>query len=108
MAFIDKDVMGKVKTFAEDAQTYSESIVRIQREISEINDSAKVLNHSVKEIAGSASNVELISAENEKAIGVIIEKNEITSGISEDILCASNENRELSQNLKDVVVKFEK
>ncbi len=108
MAFIDKDVMGKVKTFAEDAQAYSESIVRIQREISEINDSAKVLNHSVKEIAGSASNVELISAENEKAIGVIIEKNEITSGISEDILCASNENRELSQNLKDVVVKFEK
>ena len=76
--------------------------------ISEINDSAKVLNQSVKEIAGSASNVELISAENEKAIGVIIEKNEITSGISEDILCISNENRELSQNLKDVIIKFEK
>lgn len=108
MAFIDKDVMEQVKIFAEDAQLYSETIMQIQQEMAKISQSTGVLDASMKEISDSAANVELISAENEKAIGVIVEKNEITAKISEDIYEASGENKSLSQNLKDVIVKFEK
>ena len=108
MAFIDKDIMEQVKIFAEDAQLYSETIMQIQQEMAKISQSTGVLDASMKEISDSAANVELISAENEKAIGVIVEKNEITAKISEDIYEASGENKSLSQNLKDVIVKFEK
>ncbi|MCM1386889.1 MAG: methyl-accepting chemotaxis protein [Bacillus sp. (in: Bacteria)] len=108
MTFIDKDVMEKIKVFAEDAQRYSEAILQIQQEIESVNKSTQILAHSVREISSSATNVKDISAENENAINIIIEKSGVTSNISDDICKTSNENMALSQKLKDVIVKFRK
>ena len=108
MEFMDKDVMEKIRIFADYARQYSESVLQIQKEIREVNKSTEILDCSVKQISGNTANVKNISAENENAINVIIEKCEITSHISDDICRISNENMTLSQKLKDVIIKFEK
>ncbi|MCM1046027.1 MAG: methyl-accepting chemotaxis protein [Candidatus Gastranaerophilales bacterium] len=106
--FVDTDVMDKIKIFADFAQRYSEAVLQIQKEIESVNKSTTVLERSVKQISSSAANVKNISAENENAINVIIEKSGITSNISDDICKASNENMILSQKLKEVILKFKK
>lgn len=64
------------------------------------------LESSVAQIAENAGNVSVIMAENQIAIGTIVEKNETTAVIAEETQDQSIQNRDMADHLGEIVGKF--
>lgn len=106
IAFIEKDVIGQFEAFSNQSAQYSQSVEHIQKVIEEINNQMTILLQSVNEIMDNMSIVQNISRVNKESILVIVDKCESTAVTANDIEQQSEENRTLSNQLKEVISKF--
>lgn len=106
MMFMEKDVLDSFGAFATNSEDYAVSVEKIKQDIDRVSGFVGALEASVKEISNNITNVNYSAKENKTAIGVIVEKNEVTSDIAHGIQKQSEENREMAERLEDIVSSF--
>ncbi|MCH5273620.1 MAG: methyl-accepting chemotaxis protein [Lachnospiraceae bacterium] len=106
MQFMEKDVLNSFGEFASHSEDYTVSVEKIKKDIEHVGNFVKDLKTSVKEISNNIADVNYSAKENKSAIEVIVEKNEVTSGIAHDIQKQSEENHEVAGRLEGIVSKF--
>lgn len=106
ISFIEKEVVDQFKDFAEKSTGYSASVNEIKEQLDRVDQAVKQLEASVTQISDSVTDVNNITNENRCAIGVIVEKNESTALIAEQIQKQSEQNKELAQELDNLIGKF--
>ncbi len=104
--FIELDVTGQFKNFANSSSKYSASVDNIMKEIKEITTSTNSLSNSLKEIAENVENLQNISIQNGSAITVIVEKDESISNVASNISQQSDDNKKMSEELEEIVDRF--
>lgn len=106
IAFIEEEVVDQFKDFAEKSTGYSVSVNEIKDQLDKVDEAVKQLETSVRQISDNVMDVNNITNENRSAIGVIVEKNESTALIAEQIQKQSEQNKELAQELDELIGKF--
>lgn len=106
ISFIEQEVVVQFKGFAEKSTDYSQSVSGIKDKLDEMLAAVGRLESSVAQIAENAGNVSVIMAENQIAIGTIVEKNETTAVIAEETQDQSIQNRDMADHLGEIVGKF--
>lgn len=106
ITFIEKEVVDQFKDFAEKSTDYSISVNEIKEQLDGVDKAVKQLEDSVRQISDNIVEVNSITNENRCAIGVIVEKNESTALIAEQIQQQSEQNKELAQELDELISKF--
>ncbi len=104
--FIEQDVVGQFKDFADKSTGYSQSLNGIMGQLEEINEAVNAFEESVKQISRNVCSVNSITEENRNAIGEIIHKNENTVQIADAIQSQSEQNIQLAAELGELVSKF--
>ena len=98
IAFIEKEVVDQFKDFAEKSTGYSISVNEIKEQLDRVDQAVKQLEASVTQIADSIMDVNNITNENQSAISVIVEKNESTALIADQIQQQSEQNKKLAED----------
>lgn len=106
ISFIEQEVVVQFKGFAEKSTDYSEAVSGIKAKLDEMLEAVGRLERSVTQIAENASSVSEIMAENQTAIGTIVEKNTTTAEIAGTTQDQSIQNREMADHLGEIVGKF--
>ena len=106
IAFIEKEVVDQFKDFAEKSTGYSISVNEIKEQLDRVDQAVKQLEASVTQIADSIMDVNNITNENQSAISVIVEKNESTALIADQIQQQSEQNKKLAEELDNLIGKF--
>lgn len=106
ITFIETEVVDQFKDFAEKSTDYSVSVNKIKEQLDGVDKAVKQLESSVKQISDNIVDVNHITNENRCAIGVIVEKNESTALIADQIQQQSEQNKELAQELDKLIGKF--
>lgn len=106
IAFIEKEVVDQFKDFAEKSTGYSISVNEIKEQLDRVDQAVKQLEVSVTQIADSIMDVNNITNENQSAISVIVEKNESTALIADQIQQQSEQNKKLAEELDNLIGKF--
>ncbi len=106
IAFIEKEVVDQFKDFAEKSTGYSISVNEIKEQLDRVDQAVKQLEVSVTQIADSIMDVNNITNENQSAISVIVEKNESTALIADQIPQQSEQNKKLAEELDNLIGKF--
>lgn len=106
IAFIEKEVVGQFKDFAEKSTGYSISVNGIKDQLDKVDQAVKQLEGSVRHISENVSDVNDITNENRCAISVIVNKNENTALIAEQIQQQSEQNKKLAEELDNLIGKF--
>lgn len=106
LALMENVMIAKFKEFADSSAEYNEMVSRIKTGMDDINQVLRHLEESVTQISQNMENVNNITAENSKAIAIIVEKNESTAQVAEGIQTQSAQNQELSGSLGRLVDKF--
>ena len=106
IAFIEKEVVGQFKDFAEKSTGYSISVNGIKDQLDKVDQAVKQLEGSVRHISENVSDVNDITNENRCAISVIVDKNENTALIAEQIQQQSEQNKKLAEELDNLIGKF--
>lgn len=106
ISFIEQEVVVQFKGFAEKSTDYSEAASGIKDKLDEMLEAVGRLESSVSQISENASSVSEIMAENQTAIGTIVEKNTTTAEIAGTTQDQSIQNREMADHLGEIVGKF--
>ncbi len=106
ISFIEQEVVVQFKGFAEKSTDYSEAVSGIKAKLDEMLDAVGRLERSVSQISENAGSVSEIMAENQTAIGTIVEKNMTTAEIAGTTQDQSIQNREMADHLGEIVGKF--
>lgn len=107
IAFIEKEVVNQFKDFAQKSTGYSVSVNMIKEQLDGVDKAVKQLEDSVRQISNNIINVNDITDENRHAINVIVKKNESTAGIADLIQQQAEQNKELAQELDELIGKFD-
>ncbi len=106
ITFIEKEVVDQFKDFAEKSNGYSISVNEIKAQLDKVDGAVKQLEASVRQISENVMNVNSITNENRCAINVIVEKNESTALIADQIQQQAEQNKELAKELDGLIGKF--
>lgn len=106
VAFIENEVVSQFKDFAKQSTDYSISVNMIKEQLDGVDKNVKQLEVSVGQISENVINVNTITNENHSDINMIVEKNEDTAQIAEQIQRQSEQNKELAQQLDKLIGKF--
>lgn len=106
IAFMEGDVSGQFKEFAEMAREYGNAVKDIREAMGSIDESALIFTDSVVSIKRQVEVVH--SASNDNAAGVedIIIKNNATTNTADSILTIANENQSNAEAIKNIIAKF--
>lgn len=104
--FIEREVVDQFKDFAEKSTGYSISVSEIKQQLDKVDQAVQQLEASVKHISENVTDVNNITNENMGAISVIVEKNESTALIADQIQQQSGENKKLAEELDNLIGKF--
>ncbi len=106
IGFLEKDVMEEFQKFSGTAQDYNQSVFAIQKTMEEVRT---VMDEFVGEVDSIREQVEAIKTaarENESGVGGIMEKNEDTHSIAEDLSDILGVNRQNTGKIVEVVQNF--
>ncbi len=106
LSFIENDVVCQFKEFADKSSAYSDDVKDIQASLDQIRIKVSELEESVKGINRDIDSVSTITDENCGAVNVIVEKNESTSVIAEEIQRQAEENKALATKLETILRQF--
>ncbi len=104
--FIEKEVVDQFKDFAEKSTGYSVSVNEIKEQLDRVDQAVQQLETSVRQISNNVTDVNNIANENMSAISVIVEKNESTALIADQIQQQSGQNKKLAEELDNLIDKF--
>lgn len=106
ISFVENDILTKFENFADRSTKYAESVEGIQNDIKTVNGYIDELSVSITQIAQNVSNVVIATQENARAIADIVKENESAANIADETQRQSEENTELSEQLKGITGKF--
>lgn len=106
ISFLEEEVVGQFKDFAEKSTDYSISVNAIKKQLDDVNNAVRQLESSVTQISKNIGEVNNITGENRSAIAVIVEKNENTAQIADTIQEQAEQNKLLAQELDNLINKF--
>jgi len=104
--FIEEDVVEEFKDFVEKSATCTQEVNDIKNQLDATEKAVRQLYEYVMQIAENMDNVQQITNENRNAISAIVDKNEQTSLVSEEIQKQSEENKDLANQLDDIIAQF--
>lgn len=99
-----KDELGSITKATE----YSEKVDSIKNQLDSAEKAVQQLYQFALQIADNMENVKCITNENQIAVNTIVEKNEDTSMIAGTIQKQSEENKELSMKLEEIIKQFKR
>lgn len=106
ISFIEEEVVGQFKDFAEKSADYRVAVNTIKKQLDDVNSAVKQLETSVRQISQNVIEVNNITGENQSAITAIVQKNESTAQIADTIQEQAEQNRGLAQELDNLIQKF--
>lgn len=106
ISFIEEEVVGQFKDFAEKSADYRVAVNTIKKQLDDVNSAVKQLETSVRQISQNVIEVNNITGENQSAITAIVQKNESTAQIADTIQEQAEQNRGLAQELDNLIKKF--
>lgn len=106
MAFMETDVSGKFREFADMASQYQVVVNDIQQVIENIQNKASVFSESAVNIRDQINNVKLASDDNERGVDDIIVKNDLTTQTADSIIKIADENQSNVEAIKNIVDMF--
>lgn len=106
--FMENDVVSYFKTMAQKTEDYHGNVEGIRDTIDEIEAVSDSVADSVSNIREQVKNIHYASSDNEEGIKNIVEKADITSSMVEDINNLLEENQTSTQQLNDIIGKFNK
>jgi len=104
--FMEEDMAGSFRNFAEMANGYGSSIETIQSAMNEINSNIEEFLNSVENIKMQADNVNMASNGNAAGVEVIVSKTERTTSIADEINVIAEKNRKNAAAIKEIAEKF--
>ncbi len=106
ITFMEGDVSGQFKEFADMAKEYGDAVKDIQEAISSINDSSSKFAESVVSIKEQVEVVNSASSDNAAGVEDIIIKNNTTTSTADAIITIANENQSNAEAIKSIIDKF--
>ena len=106
ITFMEGDVSGQFKEFAEMAREYGDAVKDIQEAIGSIDESSSMFAESVTSIKEQVDVVNSASSDNAAGVEDIIIKNNTTTSTADAIITIANENQNNAEAIKDIIAKF--
>lgn len=106
IVFMEEDVSGQFKHFADMAEKYNEAVVGIKEAIQSIDDASSMFVDSVSNITEQMSHVSSASSDNEAGVDDIIEKNNLTTQTADSIIGIAKENKDNAEAIKNIIDRF--
>ncbi|MCR4647839.1 MAG: methyl-accepting chemotaxis protein [Lachnospiraceae bacterium] len=104
--FMEKDVTEQFEEFSAMASGYGSDVQNIQEKIDSIEGMSREFSASMKKIREQVDYVSSASNDNERGVGDIIHKNEMTTDIADKIMKVATENSESAHEINDIIEKF--
>lgn len=106
IVFMEEDVSGQFKHFADMAESYNEAVAGIRDAIHSIDDASARFVDSVSSITEQMSHVSNASSDNEAGVDDIIEKNNLTTQTADSIIGIAKENKDNAEAIKNIIDRF--
>lgn len=104
--YMEEEVTANYRSFVAQSRSYGRDVETIKKSIEEIQSGIEELSQSVSQILDNVENVNAASNDNSNGVLSIVEINEKTTKISEDIKALSELSLTNSENLKSIISKF--
>ncbi|MDD3413843.1 MAG: methyl-accepting chemotaxis protein [Lachnospiraceae bacterium] len=108
ITFMEADVSGRFKEFADMAKEYGDAVKDIKSAIASIDESSTLVVESVSSIKKQIENVNTASSDNAAGVDDIIVNNNLTTTNADSIIGIADENQRNAMAIKDIVDKFTK
>ena len=106
ITFMEGDVSGQFKEFADMAREYGDAVRGIKEAIGSINESSSMFAESVVSIMEQVEVVNSASSDNAAGVEDIIIKNNTTTSTADAIITIANENQSNAEAIKSIIDKF--
>lgn len=106
LRYMEEEVTSNYSSFVEQSRSYGKEVESIKLSIGEVKKGIELLSDSVSQILTNSQRVSEASDNNSQGVLCIIEKNEKTTKISEDIKELSHLSTVNSEQLKSIINKF--
>lgn len=106
LRYMEEEVTSNYSSFVEQSRSYGKEVESIKLSIGEVKKGIELLSDSVSQILTNSQRVGEASDNNSQGVLCIIEKNEKTTKISEDIKELSHLSTVNSEQLKSIINKF--
>ena len=106
LRYMEEEVTSNYSSFVEQSRSYGKEVESIKLSIGEVKKGIELLSDSVSQILTNSQRVSEASDNNSQGVLCIIEKNEKTTKISEDIKEISDLSTVNSEQLKSIINKF--
>lgn len=106
ISFIENEVVKQFKDFADKSTGYRNSVNEIKGQLDEVDTAVKQLENYVRQISENVIAVSDITDENRSAINTIVEKNESATQIVDTVQEQAEQNKELAEELDNLIGKF--
>ncbi len=106
IVFMEEDVSGQFKHFADMAESYNEAVAGIRDAIHSIDDTSARFVDSVSSITEQMTHVSNASSDNEAGVDDIIEKNNLTTQTADSIIDIAKENKDNAEAIKNIIDRF--
>lgn len=104
--FMEADVSGQFKEFADMARQYGDAVKEIRTAIGSIDETSSLFVDSVASIKEQVEHVNLASSDNEAGVEDIIIKNNMTTTTADAIISIADENQNNADAIKTIIEKF--
>lgn len=105
--FMENDVVQYFTQMAQKTEEYHGSVEDIRETIDEIDSVSGTVAASVTNISDQVKNIHYASTDNENGIKNIVEKADVTNSIVENINSLMEENQTNTQQINDIIGKFD-
>ena len=104
--YLEKDIMEKFEEFNNQAQDNNKITNELLLNINEVSKNVAEFKKFVNELVAQMDDIKNLSRQNSAGIDTIVDKNENTSRIAEDMAGSVENNKENAKALGDIISKF--
>ena len=104
--YLENDIMKKFEEFNTEAQNNNKITNGLINNINEVSRNIAEFKSFVNELVEQMDEIKMLSEQNSAGIDDIVDKNEHTSKIAEDMVGAVTVNKDNAQALSDIISKF--
>ena len=104
--YLENDIMAKFEEFSTEAQNNNKTTSALIDNINEVSRNVVEFKKFVNELVSQMDEIRMLSEQNNAGIDDIVDKNEHTSRIAEDMVGVVNNNKENAKALGDIISRF--
>ena len=104
--YLETDIMSKFEEFNKEAQNNNKITNELISNINEVSRSVNEFKKFVNELVNQMDDIRMLSEQNSSGIDDIVEKNEHTSNIADNMAHSVASNKENAQALSEIISRF--